>query len=138
MNYQKTIDQLKIHEGFRSNPYECTGGKTTIGYGRNLDDVGISEKEAEELLLNDLARCERRLSDTSFYNQLNDARKAVLLNMVFNLGFAGFMTFKRMIKAIVERDYETASSEMLDSEWARQVGNRAVELSEQMRTGEWQ
>jgi lysozyme len=138
MNYQKTIDQIKIHEGFRSNPYKCTGGKTTIGYGRNLDDVGISEKEAEELLLNDLARCERRLSDTSFYNQLNDARKAVLLNMVFNLGFAGFMRFKRTIQAIVERDYETASNEMLDSEWARQVGDRAYELSEQMLTGEWQ
>jgi lysozyme len=51
---KKEIDLLKKHEGLRLKPYRCSADKLTIGYGRNLDDVGISEEEAEMLLLNDL------------------------------------------------------------------------------------
>ena len=47
---QDLIEDLKRDEGFRSHPYRDTVGKLTIGYGRNLDDVGISEREAEQLL----------------------------------------------------------------------------------------
>ena len=43
-----------------------------------------------------------------------------------------------MIASISEGDYETASKEMLDSRWSKQVGQRSIELAEQMRTGQWQ
>ena len=65
-------------------------------------------------------------------------RAAVLVNMAFNLGVAGLLTFRRVLGAVEADDYEAAASFMMCSRWASQVGRRAVELSRQMRTGEWQ
>ena len=48
------IEQLKRHEGKRLFPYHCTANKLTIAYGRNLDDVGVTEEEAELMLVNDV------------------------------------------------------------------------------------
>ena len=41
--------------------------------------------------------------------------------------------FHKMVAALDKKDYATASKEMLDSKWARQVPNRARELSEVMQ-----
>ncbi len=57
----KLIEQLKRHEGVKLKPYFCTQGKCTIGVGRNLEDVGISEEEAEMLLINDIERATDQL-----------------------------------------------------------------------------
>ena len=40
---KRLIAMLQRHEGLRLKPYKCTAGKVSIGYGRNLEDVGISE-----------------------------------------------------------------------------------------------
>ena len=120
-------------------PYRDTVGKLTIGVGRNLDDVGISELEAELMLTNDVNKC---IADVkrhiTVFNTLNDARQAVLVNMCFNLGISGLLKFKRFIAAVNAGEYLDAAIEMLDSKWANQVGYRATELSKQMKTGEWQ
>ena len=56
MNLAELREQLVIHEGMRLKPYKDSVGKLTIGVGRNLDDVGITEVEALELLENDIHR----------------------------------------------------------------------------------
>lgn len=133
------IEQLKKHEGFRSKPYLCTAGKLTIGYGRNLDDVGVSEAEAMELLRQDVARARREVMlNIPVANVLDDARADVLINMCFNMGIYRLMGFKRMIAALEQRDYMQASAEMQNSKWAKQVGTRSVELMVQMQTGMYQ
>ena len=133
------IQQLKRHEGFEPKPYYCTAGKLTIGYGRNLDDVGVTESEAAELLRQDIARARHDVYvNIAFAQLLDDARLDVLINMCFNLGIYRLMGFKKMLTALEQRDYLQASAEMLDSKWARQVGSRAVELSLQMQTGMYQ
>lgn len=48
--HKKLTDQLIKHEGLRLKPYRCPAGKLTIGIGRNLEDKGITEKEAVMLL----------------------------------------------------------------------------------------
>jgi lysozyme len=53
-NNSSVIDLIKTHEGLRLNVYQCTAGKNTIGYGRNLDDNGISKDEADFMLRNDV------------------------------------------------------------------------------------
>lgn len=136
MNRQLLRSQLERHEGLRLKPYHDTVGKLTIGYGRNLEDVGISRDEADFMLDNDIDQVERQLETVDEYRDLDSVRQAVIANMAFNLGFAGLMGFKNMWAAIGRRDWESASEEMLNSKWARQVGVRAVELSEIMRTGE--
>lgn len=128
--------QLERHEGLRRKPYRDTVGKLTVGYGRNLEDVGISRDEADFMLDNDIEAVERQLATVDEYQSLVNVRQTVISNMAFNLGFHGLMQFERMWAAIARNDYEAAAREMLDSKWANQVGARAVELSEIMRTGE--
>lgn len=138
MNYHATIEQIKRHEGLKLHPYKCTAGKTTIGYGRNLDDKGITASEAEEMLLTDMCEVEERLFTEGLLSGLNDARKAVLINMGYQLGVSGLFKFKKMITAVDRKEYELAAKEMLNSLWAKQTPRRAKELSEQMLTGEFQ
>lgn len=136
INTRQLIEQLKRHEGFRKKPYQCTAGKTTIGYGRNLDDVGIHEVEAHTLLVNDInAACEELNKRYPSFLSLDLPRKNVLINMVFNLGITRFSNFKKMIAAVENKQYEQAAKEMMSSKWANQVGDRAKELARQMRTG---
>lgn len=130
-------EQIKRHEGFSSTPYKCTAGKLTIGYGRNLEDNGISEEEAEELLKGDINKVYSQLINYQWFAELDKARSGVIVNMTFNLGLRGMLKFIKMINALSLKDYELAAKEMLDSRWARQVGGRALELAEQMRTGEY-
>lgn len=138
MNYHRVIEQIKLHEGLKLKPYRCTSGKLTIGYGRNLEAKGISKGEAESMLLSDIAEVEEKLVRAGFLSGLNDARKAVLINMAFQLGFNGLSKFRNMLAAVQSEQYVLAASEMLDSLWAKQTPNRAKELSEQMLTGEFQ
>jgi lysozyme len=55
--------------------------------------------------------------------------------MIFNLGATRLLGFKKFLKAVEENDFDLASTEMLDSRWAKQVGQRSIELSEFMKNG---
>ena len=71
--------------------------------------------------------------------ELNDVRKAVIYDMVFNMGITRFNpdVWVNTFNAIKKKDFETAANEMLSSRWAKQVGNRSIRLSDMMRKGEW-
>jgi lysozyme len=124
------IDDLKRHEGLRLKPYDCTAGKLTIGYGRNLDDVGITEREAEAMLLSDIGKTERALAAAlDWFDDLPTKAQDVLVNMGFNLGVPGLLKFTNTLKAMREGRWNDAADGMLASKWAKQVGNRATELA---------
>ena len=130
------IKDLKRDEGFRSKPYKDTVGKLTIGYGRNLDDVGISKREALELLRYDVFVANKELLSFPWYDDLTSCRKRALLNMMYNLGFTKFRKFKKMIAAFEDEDYSLAAEEALDSKWAkRDVGARAQRIANLIRQG---
>jgi len=136
MNLQTLKSMLMRHEGTRLKPYKDTEGKLTIGIGRNLDDVGVSLGEAGVMLDNDI---ERATSDVKSifhdFDTFSENRQLALIDMMFNLGKTHFLEFHKMLDAIRGRDWERASEEMLNSKWAKQVGNRADELSEMVRKG---
>jgi len=130
------IAQLRRDEGVEKFPYRDTVGKLTIGVGRNLDDVGLSDPEIDFLLQNDIDTATAKLNQSyPWFSALDAVRQAVLINMTFNLG--SIHAFPRMRALVEAGDYEGAAGEMLDSLWARQVGSRAQRLSQQMRTGVW-
>ena len=134
---EELIESIKRHEGLRLKPYVCTQGKTSIGYGRNLADVGISKAEAEMMLKTDIARivCEFYKLPLPVIKNCNKARRRVLCEMVFQLGLGGVLKFKRMLSAIEQSNFGLASIEMIDSKWYDQTPNRVEELAEIIRRG---
>jgi len=136
MNWSRLKADIKRHEGCRLKVYKDTEGIATIGYGRNLEAVGISEQEAELMLSNDLDRAVKAARFVFYnYEKLDEVRQEVLVNMAFNLGKHGLAKFRKMRLALGEDNYELAADEMLDSKWAGQVGSRAEELAHRMRLG---
>lgn len=133
------IEQLKRHEGLRLKPYKCTADKLTIGVGRNLEDVGISEEEADMLLMNDIKRAEVQLLDKfPWTSELDEVRFSALINFTFNVGIGTVSKFVNAMALLKDGSYDMAADEFLNSRWAKQVGQRAVDVTEQIRTGEWQ
>ena len=130
------VESIKKHEGFSPKLYKCPAGKWSIGFGRNLEDCGISEMEAETLLMNDLTRATLELfNNFSWAGKLDNTRKNVLIEMVFNMGISRFKGFKKMLAACQKGEWDKAADEMLDSKWATQVKQRAKTLAEKMRKG---
>ncbi len=126
-------------EGLRLKPYQDSAGKLTIGAGRCLDTRGISEEEAMHLLANDIVSTYRELGErVALFNHLDDVRQLALVSMAFNLGVDGLLGFKNLLAALLLKHYDLAAEAALDSKWARQVGHRAVETAEMLRTGELQ
>ena len=148
---QEQIDILKRHEGYVSHVYKCPAGKDTIGYGYNLEDnpLKLSDKdlqrlrhsgtnpiEAEYYLKLVCNRFESKLTEKlSWFDKLDSNTQFVLVNMAYNLGVAGLLEFKKTLSLIEKGNYAQASVEMLDSKWAKQVGNRSKELSVILKTG---
>lgn len=134
-NYRQ---MTKDFEGFRIKPYKCTAGKLTIGYGRNLDDVGISLDEAEYMFNNDFNQAYTDIlrllkAKEVDVNTLSDCRLFVLTDMMFNLGYLKLSLFKKLFQALKNQDYVAASNEMKVSSWYKQVGNRAKKLCDMMK-----
>ena len=125
------------HEGLRLLPYKDTVGKLTIGYGHNLEDNPIPVEVADMLLDGDIKDAILDSQNFEWFEGLDAVRQAVIVSMVFNMGFKGFSGFKKTIGFMEKRSYLNAGAEMLDSKWARQVPTRAVALSKMMKTGNW-
>jgi len=129
-------DRIARHEGFRSKPYKDSLGFLTIGIGRCLDTKGISQAEGLYLLDDDIGDATRELLGAlPWAEQLDDVRRGVLVEMVFQLGLAGVLAFKHMLAAAQQGIWDRASDEMLSSQWAQQTPARAQELAGLMKNG---
>lgn len=132
---KQLIVELSRDEGKRLKPYVDTVGKTTIGVGRNLTDVGITDAECDLLLSNDIDRTVAWLDrNLSWWRQLDAVRQRVVVNMAFNMG-GSLLTFTNTLAAMKRGDYAAAADGMLASKWATQVGARATRLATMMREG---
>ena len=137
---------IKRHEGLRLRPYRDSVGILTVGYGHNLTDHyeplpdgPITVQEAEEIFQRDyraaMMACMRIVPN---FSTLDEVRRAVVLDMAFNLGEAKLASFKRFLGALAMREWRQAAREMIDSRWAGQVGIRATRLVFMVLTGEWE
>ena len=139
MSLDLALKLVKEAEGFSAVPYYCPSNRLTQGYGRNLEvhplseeekaelasDGSVSEEVAERWAIKELYECEEKLNSNIIYQKQSDVRKAVLLDMCFNIGYTGLMKFKKMWFALGNKDYAEASRQMKDSAWYTQVGNRS-------------
>lgn len=138
MSYDESTltQELMRDEGVRLKPYRCTAGKLTIGVGRNIEDNGISNEEAAFLLKTDIRNCERDLDILlPGWKNFSDTRQRVLLNMVFNMGRSRLSGFTKFLACLKMNDFTGAADQMMDSLWAKQVGQRAVRLRDMLLRG---
>lgn len=138
---ERLASSLRLHEGVRLKPYEDTAipPRLTIGVGRNLSDRGISQEEADILLRNDIAETQHACLTLPWFAPLDSVRQNVIAELIFNMGLPRTLGFADMIAAIRAQDFPRAAAELLDSRWARQVGeSRSTTLARMLRTGEWE
>lgn len=142
---------LVRNEGLRLKPYKDTKGIWTIGVGHNLEanplpgrtmfDIiknGITEEQAYELLDQQIAVAENdaRLLCPMFFN-FNDVRRAVMIDLAYNLGRTRLSGFKKFLKAVYHKEFETAGFELLDSRYTHDVGARAYRNAIMMVSGKF-
>ena len=141
MNYDKLIESVKKHEGFRDVVYRDTLNKRTVGFGHlcvedHWEDGKKYDKEyLEKILKEDLQYAINQGEGMCQDLKISDDAKFLIIEMIFQLGSAGVQKFRNMWKALQKDppDYKEASVQMLDSRWAKQTPARAREMAEQMQ-----
>lgn len=130
-----TLKEMLIkYEGRKRRAYLDPEGYWTVGVGRNIETAEFSDDEIELMLNNDIKRVLYACwHEFPWFADLTEARQNVVANMVYNLGLDGFKKFKKLIAAIEKEDWTEAACQMIDSKWAAQVKNRAVELAIMMK-----
>lgn len=114
------------------------GKPWTVGYGfthgvtpdSRMNRITADRKLEEEILEVD-ASLKKALS---WYDDASFVTKTILINMAFNLGLKGLLGFRNTLRFISQKNYEQAARNMTLSLWYTQVGARAKELVERMRT----
>ncbi len=131
-------DKEGAHVSYKDSRKKLTGG---IGHLMTKEEkkqypVGtvIPDKVVDEWFKTDMDEADKDLTRVLEKRSVHvpDDVYNILLNMTFNLGEKGISDFKDMWAAIEVGDWKTASDEMRDSKWAKQVGNRAVRLADRM------
>lgn len=131
------FSRIKLHEGLALESYEDVAGYWTIGWGHKLgrdprfQGVLIGLHQAEELLRQDVFKAADRFMNwkRDYCPGLNAARCGVLIELIFWIGFAGFLRFERMILAIEDKDFRLAALELYHSELGERYSNRAREMA---------
>lgn len=140
------LTQLMRDEGLRLSAYPdpLTGGAPwTIGYGCTGKDIVEGTVWTQEQAYAELVQ---RVSDLHlqlaqalpWFGELLECRRAVLINMAYQLGVAGLLGFHATLTMVQERRYAAAHDLMLNSLWAQQTPLRAKRLALQMALGVWQ
>ena len=129
------IDSIKKHEGFSPVVYKCTAGYDTIGYGKRVKYLKVTKEQAEEWLKEDLDHLKYVLADKyEWFLPAPQEVRDIVIEMSYQLGVKSFSRFRKTIFLLANKDYRAASTEMLDSKWARtDTPARAKELSDRMK-----
>ena len=144
MNIEQLRKQLELDEGVKYEIYNDHLGYATFGVGHLVlesdpehgSELGtsISESRVIEAFEQD---CENVLRDCHIlyedFDDLPEEAQQVIANMMFNMGRPRLSKFKGMKRGIDSNQWNDAADEMVDSNWYRQVTNRADRLVERIR-----
>lgn len=134
---------IKLHEGVRDEAYKDSLGKWTIGVGHLIGDGSspgeyagrkLSPQEIDDLFEEDFAKHVRIAEKTPGWNLANDAGKAAMIDLAFNMGY-WWKKWPNTAKALSEGNFDAAANGLQDSKWYTQVGRRAPTIVSLMRAG---
>ena len=131
------VAQLKKDEGFTPTAF-WDYKQYTNGYGTEAKNPKeeISKQEAERRLI---IRAQITLDE---FNRIlgnitmDKTRTLALCNMLYNLGLTSFLSFNKMLLAVKNYDWKTASKEAMNSKWYYQVGMRSQRICAQLLHGD--
>lgn len=132
--------RIKRHEGYKPIPYKCSRGTWTIGYGHKMVGSerekfkdGITQEHADALFAQDFSDAKHRaIVAAPTFTRIDEARQGVIIEMIYQLGLAGTLGFRRMFAALDRGNYVQAAREMRDSDWFKQTPQRCDELADIM------
>ena len=139
---------ITTHEGLRLHVYKDSLGIKTIGVGFNLERLDahdkimalgldyqsvcqgtqdLNEAQVDQLLNQDISNCINQASKTfTDLGTMNDNLSCVIVDLVFNLGYARFSFFHLFIAAVKKGDWAEAQNQLRNSYWAHQVPSRCA------------
>jgi len=137
---------IRGYEGKSKHVYLDSEGNWTVGCGHFLTDeerLNVlthplwTDREIETLFEHDFKTALEDFAAVFGQQEMAEARKGALVDMLFNMGRSKFLKFYDMIPAVRRGDWELAAKECLDSRRARKLKARSAENAEMLRTGEW-
>ncbi len=140
MNTEEIKNLIKRHEGYRDRVYIDSVGVPTSGYGHaHLEGSKITRQIADLHFKDDFQGAVKDYNILAANNnlKLDPVRRAVLIDMLFNMGLVKVSGFRNTLRHIRNGEYKRAAKHLLDSKYARQVGPRAIRLAKMMETGEY-
>ena len=144
MNIEQLREQLEVDEGCVYEIYNDHLGYATFGIGHLVTEsdpeqgqslgTPVSSDRVAEAFESDiqsvLRDCDILYPD---FSSLPEEAQQVIANMMFNMGRPRLSKFAGMKRGVDARDWDAAADEMVDSNWYRQVTNRADRLVERIR-----
>ena len=145
MNIEQLRKELELDEGCKHETYLCSQNVVTGGIGHMItewDDekylevgVEIPDEQVKAWFDKDietvLSDCELLYDD---FDHLPEEAQLIIANMMFNLGYPRLKKFVGMKAGVDARDWNKAADEMIDSNYYKQVPNRAGRLVKRMRS----
>jgi GH24 family phage-related lysozyme (muramidase) len=140
---QNLINQIKEDEGVVYEIYNDHLGYATFGVGHLIKDsdpekhleIGskVTKERVDSCLVDDLqtAADECKILYPWFMSAPQEV-KEILINMMFNMGRPRLSKFKNFSRELQHQDWRQAAVEGRDSQWYRQVTNRAERLMTRM------
>ena len=144
MDMVKLREELEADEGVKYEIYNDHLGYATFGIGHLILDsdpeqgssvgTAVSESRVAEAFESDIVQvlsdCETLYPD---FESLPEDAQRIIANMMFNMGRPRLSKFKGMKRGVDAQDWNAAADEMIDSNWYKQVTNRADRLVNRMR-----
>ena len=145
MNIDELRQEIQNDEGRVNSVYLDHLNLPTVGIGHLIKEsdpehglpVGtvIDDERVNELFDQDikvtLSECEQLYGN---FNDLPEEVQKILANMMFNLGRPRLSKFRKLCKAVADRDWQECAVQMEDSRWHKQVTNRANRLISRMKS----
>lgn len=134
--------QITAHEDIKQSAYQDSLGYWTIGIGKLIDarkGGKLSLDEINYIFNNSLEDAYNDLKIYPWFNNLDEIRQGVLIELDFNIGLPNLLGFIMMIACIKNHDYVGASNQLRNSKWSSQVGiDRTNDLCYRLKNGQYQ
>ena len=143
------IENIKTHEGFSAQIYKDSVGKATVGYGFLVSALSpdelklnggkaepMSREVAEKILNLKVSKLKKRLFQClPWLESRPQGVQDTLIEMAYQLGLAGLMSFRHTLGCIEAGDYAQAARNLRASLLCRQTPRRVEDYIKGLNNG---